>query len=130
MAPLDQRPGKQSDTRVMISKQDILDRATEWQLRPTVVEKDSALGWLLAALASHPATRALWILKGGTCIHQEVLRRNLPFLRGPGPLAAPRGAIHRDSATGGSDSLSEERAMPWFHSCHKNVVENQALTHT
>ena len=52
----------------MISKQDILDRATEWQLRPSVVEKDYVLGWLLAALASHPASRALWVLKGGTCI--------------------------------------------------------------
>jgi predicted nucleotidyltransferase component of viral defense system len=52
----------------MISKQDILDRATEWQLRPEVVEKDYILGWVLAALASHPETRACWILKGGTYI--------------------------------------------------------------
>jgi hypothetical protein len=42
----------------MISKQDILDRATEWQLRPEVVEKDYILGLVLAALASHPETRA------------------------------------------------------------------------
>lgn len=52
----------------MISKQDILDRAAEWQLRPDVVEKDYALGWFLVALASHLETRALWIFKGGTCI--------------------------------------------------------------
>jgi hypothetical protein len=52
----------------MISKQDILDRATEWQLRPEIVEKDYILGWVLASLASYPATRACWILKGGTCI--------------------------------------------------------------
>jgi predicted nucleotidyltransferase component of viral defense system len=52
----------------MIGKQDILDRATEWQLRPEVVEKDYILGWVLAALASHLETRDCWILKGGTCI--------------------------------------------------------------
>jgi|SRR5882724_921667 len=52
----------------MISKQDILDRAAEWQLRPEVVEKDYILGWVLAALASNPEMRAGWILKGGTCI--------------------------------------------------------------
>ncbi len=27
----------------MITKQDILDRAAEWQLRPDVVEKDSGV---------------------------------------------------------------------------------------
>lgn len=55
----------------MIGKQDILDRATEWQLRPEVVEKDYILGWVLAALASHPETRARWILKGGTRLLQH-----------------------------------------------------------
>lgn len=52
----------------MIKKQDILDRAAEWQLRPDVVEKDYILGWLLAALASYDEMRGLWIFKGGTCI--------------------------------------------------------------
>lgn len=52
----------------MISKQDILDRAAEWQLRPEVVEKDYVLGWLLAALASYPEMRSHWVFKGGTCI--------------------------------------------------------------
>ncbi|MDQ6653879.1 MAG: nucleotidyl transferase AbiEii/AbiGii toxin family protein [Acidobacteriota bacterium] len=52
----------------MINKQDILDRAAEWQLRAEVVEKDYVLGWLLAAISSHPELRALWIFKGGTCI--------------------------------------------------------------
>jgi predicted nucleotidyltransferase component of viral defense system len=51
----------------MISRQDILDRAAEWRLRPEVVEKDYVLGWLLAGLATLPA-RAHWIFKGGTCI--------------------------------------------------------------
>lgn len=52
----------------MISKQDILERATEWHLRPDVVEKDYVLGWLLAGLAQHPIASTLWIFKGGTCI--------------------------------------------------------------
>ena len=52
----------------MIKKQDILDRAAEWQLRPEVVEKDYVLGWLLAAISLHRELQALWIFKGGTCI--------------------------------------------------------------
>lgn len=52
----------------MINKQDILDRAAEWHLRPEVVEKDYVLGWLLAAISSHSELQALWIFKGGTCI--------------------------------------------------------------
>lgn len=51
----------------MIRKQDILDRAAEWQLRPEVVEKDYVLGWLLHGLSSSPV-RDHWIFKGGTCI--------------------------------------------------------------
>jgi predicted nucleotidyltransferase component of viral defense system len=51
----------------MIRKQDILDRAAEWQLRPDVVEKDYVLGWLLAGVASTPL-REHWIFKGGTAI--------------------------------------------------------------
>lgn len=51
----------------MIKKQDILDRATEWQLRPEIVEKDYVLGWLLTGLASS-GQKELWIFKGGTCI--------------------------------------------------------------
>lgn len=52
----------------MIAKQDILDRAAGWRLRPDVVEKDYVLGWLLAGLASVQGVRDTWILKGGTCI--------------------------------------------------------------
>ena len=51
----------------MIRKQDILDRAAEWNLRPEVVEKDYVLGWLLAALPKVDGARG-WIFKGGTCI--------------------------------------------------------------
>ncbi len=49
----------------MIAKQDILNRAAEWQLRAEVVEKDYVLGWLLAGVASLPL-RDHWIFKGGT----------------------------------------------------------------
>lgn len=52
----------------MIAKQDILDRAQEWQLRPSVVEKDYVLGWVLAAIAQHPETSEQWVFKGGTCL--------------------------------------------------------------
>jgi len=52
----------------MIRKQDILDRAAEWGMRPDVVEKDYVLGWLLAAIAENAETQSAWIFKGGTCI--------------------------------------------------------------
>lgn len=52
----------------MIAKQDILDRVTEWQLRPDVIEKDYVLGWVLAAIAVHPEAGVRWVFKGGTCL--------------------------------------------------------------
>lgn len=42
--------------------------AREFGLQPQVVEKDYALGWLLAAFGQHPATRDTWLFKGGTCL--------------------------------------------------------------
>jgi predicted nucleotidyltransferase component of viral defense system len=52
----------------VITKQNILERATEWRLRPDVVEKDYILGWLLAGIAHHAELRETWIFKGGTCL--------------------------------------------------------------
>lgn len=52
----------------MIGKQDILERAREWQLRPEVVEKDYVLGWVLAAIAQQEQASSAWVLKGGTCV--------------------------------------------------------------
>lgn len=52
----------------MITKQDILSRAAQWQLRPEIVEKDYVLGWLLVGISQHPITSKYWIFKGGTCI--------------------------------------------------------------
>lgn len=54
----------------MIAKQDILDRAGEWQLRADVVEKDYVLGWLLIAIGQHRRTSATWVFKGGTCLRK------------------------------------------------------------
>jgi predicted nucleotidyltransferase component of viral defense system len=52
----------------MIPKQDILDRAGEWQLRPEIVEKDYVLGWLLSGLGRNASVASGWIFKGGTCL--------------------------------------------------------------
>jgi predicted nucleotidyltransferase component of viral defense system len=52
----------------MISKQEIMALAAELQLQAHVVEKDYALGWLLAGIAGHPAIGDRWVFKGGTCL--------------------------------------------------------------
>ncbi|MDP2169038.1 MAG: nucleotidyl transferase AbiEii/AbiGii toxin family protein [Rhodocyclaceae bacterium] len=52
----------------MISKQEIMALAAELQLQAHVVEKDYALGWLLAGIAVHPAIGDRWVFKGGTCL--------------------------------------------------------------
>lgn len=41
----------------MIPKQELLDLATDFGLAPNIVEKDYALGWMLAAFGQHPETR-------------------------------------------------------------------------
>ena len=57
----------------MISRAAILERAKEWQLTPTVVEKDYVLGWLLSGLSQHPGAGETWVFKGGTCLKKCVL---------------------------------------------------------
>ena len=52
----------------MIDRQEILELAREFSLRPAVVEKDYALGWFLGGIGQHPACRDQWIFKGGTCL--------------------------------------------------------------
>jgi predicted nucleotidyltransferase component of viral defense system len=52
----------------MIQKQELLDLAADFGLQPNVVEKDYVLGWLLAGIGEHPATRDTWVFKGGTCL--------------------------------------------------------------
>ena len=80
----------------MIGKQDILERAREWQLRPEVVEKDYVLGWLLQAIARHEETSRHWVFKGGTCIKKcffETYRfsEDLDFTLLPGATYDPDG---------------------------------------
>ncbi len=52
----------------MIPRQELLDLAADFGLAPNVVEKDYALGWLLAGFGQHPDTRDTWLFKGGTCL--------------------------------------------------------------
>lgn len=52
----------------MINRQEILDFSRELGLAPDIVEKDYALGWLLAGIFQQPALRETWVFKGGTCL--------------------------------------------------------------
>ena len=52
----------------MIDRRETLEMGRELSLAPQVVEKDYALGWLLAGIYHHPALREVWIFKGGTCL--------------------------------------------------------------
>ena len=52
----------------MIPRQELLDLATDFGLQPNLVEKDYALGWLLAGIGEHAVTRDTWVFKGGTCL--------------------------------------------------------------
>ena len=52
----------------MISKQEIMALAAELQLQAHVVEKDYALGWILAGISAHPIIGPSWVFKGGTCL--------------------------------------------------------------
>lgn len=51
----------------MITKVRLLERARAQELRPTTVEKDYVLGWMLAAISHHPRL-SQWVFKGGTCL--------------------------------------------------------------
>lgn len=52
----------------MIDRQEIIERAGELSLRPEVVEKDYALGWVLAGISQDAEIGGSWIFKGGTCL--------------------------------------------------------------
>ena len=52
----------------MITKRNIVTTASTVGLTPHVVEKDWALGWVLAGISAHPDTRDTWVFKGGTCL--------------------------------------------------------------
>lgn len=52
----------------MISKQELLQIASQLNLGPHIVEKDYALGWILAGINNHPKLSDDWVFKGGTCL--------------------------------------------------------------
>jgi len=52
----------------MIPRQEPLDLATDFGLTPNVMEKDYALGWMLAAFEQHPETRDTWLFKGDSIL--------------------------------------------------------------
>jgi len=45
-----------------------MDFAREFGLSVQVIEKDYALGWLLAGISAHPEIGQSWVFKGGTCL--------------------------------------------------------------
>ena len=52
----------------MIDRQEILELSREMGLEANVIEKDYALGWLLAGIHADDQLRSRWIFKGGTCL--------------------------------------------------------------
>ena len=52
----------------MITRADIVERASEWGLSEQTIEKDYVLSWLLWGLGRDPVLRDQWIFKGGTCL--------------------------------------------------------------
>jgi predicted nucleotidyltransferase component of viral defense system len=52
----------------MIGKHEIIRIAGQINLNPHVVEKDYALGWLLAGIFSNDRIADSWVFKGGTCL--------------------------------------------------------------
>lgn len=53
----------------MIPQREVLALRDEWTLRADVIEKDWALGWLLAGIGAQPDLRS-WVFKGGTCLRK------------------------------------------------------------
>lgn len=52
----------------MIGKPEIIRIAGQLKLNPHVVEKDFALGWLLAGIFENNRIADSWVFKGGTCL--------------------------------------------------------------
>lgn len=52
----------------MISRQEVMDISREFGLVANTVEKDYALGWVLAGISNHTGLSSSWIFKGGTCL--------------------------------------------------------------
>lgn len=52
----------------MIGKPEIIRLAGQLNLNPHIVEKDYALGWLLAGIFANNKIADSWVFKGGTCL--------------------------------------------------------------
>jgi len=52
----------------MIGKPEIIRIAGQLNLNPHIVEKDYALGWLLAGIFANEKIGDSWVFKGGTCL--------------------------------------------------------------
>ena len=52
----------------LVPKRELLDMAAQTGLNPHVVEKDYALGWMLAGIYAHEQLAESWVFKGGTCL--------------------------------------------------------------
>lgn len=52
----------------MIDRAELLQLAENLGLQPQVVEKDYALGWLLAGIRANAQLGDHWVFKGGTCL--------------------------------------------------------------
>ncbi len=52
----------------MIPRRELLKIATTTSLNPSIVEKDYALGWMLAGIFNHNELAKSWVFKGGTCL--------------------------------------------------------------
>ncbi len=52
----------------MISKDEVLQKASAHNVNPIIIEKDYILGWILAGISNHPVLASSWVFKGGTCL--------------------------------------------------------------
>ncbi len=52
----------------MIDRREVMELAREFGLAANVIEKDYALGWMLAGITAHPELGPSWVFKGGTCL--------------------------------------------------------------
>lgn len=98
----------------MIAAREILDLRAEWSLDVGVIEKDYALGWILAGIANHPQLRPTWVFKGGTCLRKcyyETYRfsEDLDFTIVDGGPEAPDDLVDIFSAVG--DWVREESGI-------------------
>lgn len=59
-----------SSERLVIANAEIQALRGEWLLRHDVIEKDYALGWVLAAIAADADLATTWIFKGGTSLRK------------------------------------------------------------